>query len=438
MASFWDKWFKKPEKQNTYSLADILSGIAPIYTNGFGNNVYASDVVQQAIYAIVTELKKLDPVHVRKTVNDSDYVSVSGQVQNILDAPNPLMTTSDFIEKIAWTLLLNYNAFVYPIWEGDKLTGLYPLQPSRVEFDPDYGGTGKTWVRFTFPNGYVGEMPYDDVIHLRYRFSVSEFMGGNESGNPDFAPLLDTLKLNDTLLKGLAKALNIQTSVNGLIKIKRMADYEEQVAKVKEFEKKLQANESGMLVQDISAEYVPLAKQVNLLDEKVLEFIDKKILRTFGVSIPIVNGDYTAAQYEAFYQKTLEPIVKSLGQAFTKGIFSKRQSNGFNNKIVFYTKELIFMNTDQKIKLFDILVDSESCFKNEMRTAFGLRPLKELEGQLAASSNKTNAENNKDDKNGGDNGKTDEGEQEPVKDADGANNGLASDENDKNGGVSNE
>ena len=108
-----------------------------------------------------------------------------------------------------------------------------------------------------------------------------------------------------------------------------------------------------------------------------------------------MNGDYTAAQYEAFYQKTLEPIIKSMSQAFTKGIFSKRQTQGFKNKIVFYTKELIFLNTDQKIKLFDILVDSESCFKNEMRVAFGMRPLKELEGQLAASSNKTNAENNK-------------------------------------------
>lgn len=435
--AFWSKWFRKSEKQINYSLADILSGVAPIYTNGFGNNVYASDVVQQAIYAIVTELKKLDPVHVRKTINDSDYVSVSSDIQRVLDNPNPLMTTSDFIEKVAWTLLLNYNAFIYPIWEGEKLKGLYPLQPSQVEFDTDYGGTGKTWVRFTFPNGYKGDMPYEDVIHLRYRFSVSEFMGGNESGNPDFAPLLDTLKLNDTLLKGLAKSLNIQTSVNGLIKIKRMADYDDQVKKVEEFEKKLQANESGMLVQDISAEYVPLTKNVNLLDEKVLEFIDKKILRTFGVSIPIVNGDYTAAQYEAFYQKTLEPIVKSLGQAFTKGIFSKRQASGFNNKIVFYTKELIFMNTDQKIKLFDILVDSESCFKNEMRTAFGLRPLKELEGQLAASSNKTNAENNKDDKQGKNGGAVKDEEQDDGQDS-GENNGLASDENgDNDGGIAN-
>lgn len=389
---FWSKLFRKPEKDKKINWEDILSGIAPIYSNGFGTNIYASDVVQQAIYSIVTELKKLDPVHVRKAAGDNDFVSVAGSIQNALDNPNPLMTTSDFIEKIAWTLLLNYNAFIYPIWNGDTLVALYPLQPSKVDFSQD--GAGKLWITFTFPNGYEGEVAYDDIIHLRYRFSVSEFMGGNEYGQPDFKPLLETLKLNDTLLKGLAKSLNIQTTINGVVKIKNMVNYDDQIAKVKEFEKKLQANESGILPIDISAEYTPITKQVNLLDDKVLEFIDKKILRTFGVSIPIVNGDYTVEQYQAFYQKTLEPIVKSLGQAFTKGIFTKHAATGFNNKIVFYAKELIFMNTTQKINLFNLLVDSGSCYKNEMRVAFGLKPINELQGQIATSSNKQNAENN--------------------------------------------
>lgn len=392
---FWSKIFKKPEKPIIYNLEDYLNGVVPIYSSGFGNNIYASDVVQQAVYSIVTELKKLDPTHVRAVESKIDFVSVAGNIQNVLDAPNPLMPTSDFIEKIAWNLLLNYNAFIYPLWEGDTLKGLYPLQPKLVEFDANYGGTGNTWIRLHFANGVKHDMPYEDIIHLRYRYSMSDYMGGNEQGQPDFGPLIETLKLNDTLLKGLAKSLNIQTSINGVAKLKTMVNTDDQIKRVKEFEKKLQSNESGILPLDISAEYIPITKQVQLLDATTLEFIDKKILRTFGVSIAIVNGDYTAAQYEAFYQKTLEPIIKSMSQAFTKGIFSKRQTQGYKNKIVFYTKELIFLNTDQKIKLFDILVDSESCYKNEMRTAFGLRPLKELEGQLAASSNKTNAENNK-------------------------------------------
>lgn len=418
--AWFDKVFNKtPEKQLSYNYADILSGIAPLYSSGFGNDIYASDVVQQAIYSIVTELKKLDPVHVRKVAANSEFVEVLDSVQNVLENPNPLMTTSDFIEKVAWILLLNYNAFIYPLWEGDKLKALYPLQPTLVEFDADYGGSGEMWVRFHFANGYTGDVPYENIIHLRHKYSTSEFMGGNESGNPDFAPLLETLNLNDTLLKGLAKSLKMQTSINAVAKLKTMVNYDDQIAKVAEFEKKIQANESGILPVDISTEFIPITKQIQMLDATTLEFIDKKIFRWFGVSIAIVNGDYTAAQYEAFYQKTLEPMVKSWGQAFTKGIFSKRQTQGFKNKIVFFAKELVFMNTDQKIKLFDILVDSAACYANEIRAAFGLRPLKALEGVIATSSNKNNAMNNA----------TDNGE----------NNGLASGENaDNDGGINNE
>ena len=51
---FWSKIFKKPEKQITYSLEDYLSGVIPIYSSGLGNNIYSYDVVQQAIYSIVT------------------------------------------------------------------------------------------------------------------------------------------------------------------------------------------------------------------------------------------------------------------------------------------------------------------------------------------------------------------------------------------------
>ena len=395
--SFFDKLinsFRKPDKQINYNLDDILSGYAPIYSNGYGKSVYASDVVQQAVYSIITELKKLDPVHERKTKDDKGFINVEGDIQRVLDAPNPLMTTSDFIEKIAWTLLLNYNAFVYPLWEKDTLKALYPLQPVLVEFDTDYNGSDQTWVRMHFRNGDCYDMPYENLIHLRYKFSSSEFMGGNEQGQPDFAPLQETLKLNETLLKGLAKSLKIQTSINGVAKIKTMASYDEQVKKVKEFEQKLQTSESGILPIDLGSEYIPITKQVQLLDATTLEFIDKKILRTFGVSIAIVDGDYNTAQYEAFYQKTLEPIVKSLSQAFTKGLFSNRAALGFNNRIVFYEKEMIFLSMEQKIKAIDILVDSASIEKNEARALLGLRRKKEYDGQIAASSNKTNADNN--------------------------------------------
>ena len=53
------------------------------------------------------------------------------------------------------------------------------------------------------------------------------------------------------------------------------------------------------------------------------------------------------------------------------------------------------MSTSQKLELFKMLVDTASCFKNELRTSFGAAPLEEFVGEIAMSSNKTNAENNR-------------------------------------------
>lgn len=379
-------WFKKKaKKQNNLTIADYINGYYPSYSQ-FGSDIYASDVVQQAIFSIVNELKKLDPVHIRKSKGLD--VQVSGNIQSVLDNPNPLMTTSDFIEKMAWNLLLNYNSFAYPMWDGDTLKAIYPLQPSYVEFKQDLAN--EIYVSFRFPNNVEATVPYSYVIHIRYKYSVSEFMGGDIEGQPDNKPLLETLNLNDTLLKGLAKSLKMQTSVQGILSMKTMVNSDAQIAMVKDFEKKLNASASGILTTDINNTFTPISKSAQLIDKNTLEFIDKKIFRWFGTSIAIVDGDYTPAQYNSFYQKTLEPIIKSFNEAFTKGLFSRRET-GFNNKIKFYTNELQFMNNDQKLQLFTLLSNQGGVFINEIRTSFGLRPDPELDGVRCQSLNFVNA-----------------------------------------------
>lgn len=387
---FLEKIFPKKKSSSGYNWNYFLNDINPVGADGFGNNVYASDVVQQAVYAIVKEMKKLDMVHIRKV--DGDVIPVEDSIQRCLENPNPIMTPSDYIERITWQLLLNYNAFIYPLWEGNSLVGLYPLQPMYVDFLED-AKTGEVWVQFEFANGYKSSVKYSNVIHLRYRYSgANEFLGGGADGKPDYKPLLETLKINDTMTKGLAKALNIQTSVNGIVKIKTMLNKDEQMKEVKEFEEKLKSNSSGLLPLDISSEYIPVTKQVNFLDNNVLEFLDRKVLRYWGVSIPIINGDYTKEQYEAFYQTALEPIVKTFTEGHTKGVFSSKASFGFGNKIAFYPQDLIFLNTTQKLEMVRMLGDSGSIYENEKRTAFGLRPLPELTGVRMQSLNYVNVE----------------------------------------------
>lgn len=391
--------FKKTKPNINY--AKMLNGYTPIFSQ-FGQDIYASDVVQQAIACLVTELTKANPFHIKQS--GSDLVPVeNSEIQKLLDQPNERMTQTDFFEKVYWQLFLNYNSFIIPTYykdiKGNKhYTGLYPIQPTNVTFlqDPE----GKLGIEFTFRNGYKTMLAYSDVIHIRYRYSINEFMGGNEFGQPDNRALLKTLELNNTLLQGVAKALKSSFSINGVIKYNTLMDDGKMENNIKEIEKKLANNESGFLPLDIKGEYIPLQNKIQLVDATTLKFIDEKILRNIGVSLPILTGDYTKPQYEAFYQKSLEPILKRTGESFTKTMFTNREK-GFKNKVMMYPHELIFMDTSQKIELFDVLVDSASCYKNELRTAFGMRPLPELAGQIAMSSNKANAENNKIKKDGG-------------------------------------
>ena len=385
--------FKKQKENKKY--ASMLNGWAPIFSQ-FGNDIYASDVVQQAISCIVTEMKKLNPQHIRETSGDQIPI-VDSITQRLLSQPNERMTTSDFLEKVFWQLFLNFNSFIIPTYTKNsdgtkKYTGFYPIQPTNVTFLQD--PSGKLFVKFRFINGYETTLRYSDVIHIKYRFSVNEFMGGDESGQPDNKALLKTLDLNNILLQGVAKALKSSFAINGVIKYNTLMDDGKMDENIARIEEKLANNESGFLPLDIKGEFIPLQNKIQLVDATTLKFIDEKILRHFGVPLAILTGDYTKSQYEAFYQKTLEPLIINISQAFTMNLFTDREKS-FGNKIVFYPHELIFMDTSQKIELFDLLVDSASCYQNELRTAFGMRPLPELVGKIAMSSNKTNAENNK-------------------------------------------
>lgn len=389
-----DLLHRKPKETK---FAPSLNGWLPIYSQ-FGTNIYASDVVQQCLKCIVDEMKKLNPTHIR--YQDNDPVPIKGSsVQDVLNDPNPLMTTSEFLEKIMWLLLMNYNVFILPVYYTwtDKNTGtekryyeyLYPLKPTQVDFLEDANGT--LYVHLFFENAYDTTIPYDSLIHIRYNFSVNEYMGGNELGEPDHRALLETLNLNKQLLDGIAKAMKASYAINGVVKYNTLMDDGKTEAALKELEQKLLKNESGFLPLDLKTDFTPLPRNTQLVDENTLKFIDNKILRNWGVPLCILTGDYTKEQYEAFYQKTLEPLIISISQGFTKKIFTKREK-AFGNKIELYPKDLIFMTMEQTLEMIKELSPTGALFENEKRVALGLRPLPQLAGLRYMSLNWINAD----------------------------------------------
>ena len=102
------------------------------------------------------------------------------------------------------------------------------------------------------------------------------------------------------------------------------------------------------------------------------------ILRHFKVSLPILQGDYTKAQYESFYQNCIEPLSNSFSEAFTKTLFTEREKE-FGNQIKFYANKLLFMTVGESLEFANLGVSAGIATKNEIRDIFGYPPLSDEE-----------------------------------------------------------
>lgn len=369
--------------------AGTMNGTTPIYS-AFGRDVYASDVVTQATACVTDEIKKLAPAHVITRGMDIEPVGAGDNRQRILNAPNHYMTTSDFLARVMYAYFSKYNAWIVPTYRTDKdgrrtYTGLYPVDPAGgVTFVED--ATGMLFVQLRFANEpEPWTLPYSDIIHLRRNYGADEYMGGGPGGIGDERGLLTTLDINHQMLQGISRTMKSSQAINGIVKYGSIIGKAQTEEAAKEWEEKLRNNSSGVMVMDLQSQYIPVARDLKMVDAATLKFIDEKILRHFGVPLCILTGDYNKAQYEAFYQKTIEPIIIQLSQEFTRVLC--HEADGRGHKIQFFAKELIFMSTDQKINMINLLAPTGAMFENEKRAAFGLHPLPELAGKRYQSLN---------------------------------------------------
>lgn len=368
----------KQDKQNM-QYAKFLDGYAPIFSQ-FGQNIYASDVVQNCIDVIATECSKLMPKHIR-TDNKGMQRTVNSSLNRLFKfAPNELMTTKEFLEKIIWLLEMNYNAFIYPVYETlydannkpyTNYTAFYPLDPRMVDFIQD--STDKLFVKLRFQSGDEFTIAYSDIIHLRKKFSVNPIMGGGYNGQPDNEALLKVLEINDTVLQGIGKAIKTTLSIRGILKINTMLDDDKQKAEREKFESLMASGQTGILPMDLKGDYTPLTIDPKLTDKDTMEFLDNKVLRYMKVPLCILTGDFSDDQFQAFYEKTLEPLIISLGQAFSKTIFTQREQD-VGNEIIFYPQRLLFTNVQNKIAVADILGNRGALTNNELLDLFGYPP----------------------------------------------------------------
>ena len=378
----WYNFWKKNNHDKSGQVMITQNG-SYARVGSFGDNLLSSDTVQQCIAAIAKEMKKLEPRHVRFNETKTTCSLVNDDLNKLLKKPNGNMTTSDFLEKIMWILYARDNCFIYPEYDGltsdaygalkrkYKSFRVILYQDVELQIDKDDKIVN---VKFYYPDGSTLLIPYSNAIHLKRNFGLNDVFGGDKFGRPNNEALLKTVQISHNLLESVEEGINASYAINGILKYNTMLADDKIAAAIDAFNESLEKNKSKIVGLDMKAEYVPIKKDVKMVDKDTLDFLDKKILRNYGVSQNILDGTATAEEKRAFYETTLEPLITSLNQAFTNCLFTEGElSRG--NEIVFYYNKAETMTNQQKIEQITIMSNVGAITRNEIRELLGYPPM---------------------------------------------------------------
>lgn len=342
----------------------------------FGDNVLKSDVVMICIDRIASQCAKLKGRYIKVDENGIQ-TEKNGPITFCLKRkPNELMTPYQFLYKAVSLLLLNDNAFVYPLYDKSDLTlkGLYPINPIIVE--PIEYDDGSHTYKFYFEDGSNYEIPTENVIHLRRFYYKSDFFGGSNSSG-DHEALLKTVKTNDALLQGVNAAIQTSFKIKGILKINGMLKEVDKMKQLDEFQRailKATEGDSSIVPMDTKAEYVPLTADPKVVESTTLDFVQSKILDYYGVSKAVFSNNYDENEYNSFYESTIEPLAIQLSEAFSLGLLTDNQLER-GEEIIFFSERLQYASWNTKVGAIEKLMGLGIMSLNELRALLGLEPI---------------------------------------------------------------
>lgn len=366
-------------------LTEVLSDSRAVFSS-FGNNIYFSDFVNNCIDRIATEISKIVVVSV--TEKDAGISRQNDDITRLFKyQPNPLQSTKDFLAACEWLRRKHMNAFIYPQseivtsangQEYRRYTAFYPLNPVSAELG--HFEDGRWAIHFTWHDGSADTLPYDSIVHMKWRRGVSMLMGGgNDFGMPDDASTLRSLKTLDEILQGLPKMIASSLNLNGVLSVKTVVEKKALEQAAKDFESRIFKSDSGIVAVGLEGDYVPIQKNFPAVPETVLKFLKDIIRERYGVSEAILSGDYDGKQHAAFYQTCIEDFIVEFEQTFSERLFTQREKD-VGHRIKCYYSRVAYMDAAEKRELAQLARDTGLMTINEMRELYGMTPLPNGEG----------------------------------------------------------
>lgn len=326
----------------------------------FGGDIFASELVRASIRPLAEFSSKAE-------AKSSDET-----IAKILNKrPNIYMNGKDFLYKVRVRTELYNNCFIY-IQRDDrnKVIGFYPVPYSMFEALEYLNGL---FIRFTFANGTILVLPWDDLAIIRKDYNKSDIAGDDNTA------ILNTLSLLKTVNEGMANSIKSTANLRGILKSTKAMLSPIDVKKQKDafVEDYLNLeNEGGIASLDSTQEFTPITMSPMTATYEQTKEIRETVYRYFGVNDDIVMCNLTGDKLETFYEMKIEPFLVMLSTELTSKVYPDKKASN-DNYIIFEANKLQFASLDKKIQMYKEVVLYGGMTINEWRLACNMPPLED-------------------------------------------------------------
>lgn len=340
----FDKFF--PNKKNQNPAVDgyfsLLTGYTPSFTTHDGG-VYEMELTRACIHSFASHVSKLLP-----TVTGADAKGI----QKILDwKPNMLMTSAQFLYKVATIYEAQNTCFIIPILDKyERITGYYPVLASRVEL---VKVKGQPWLRYTFADGKKGAMELERCGVVSKFLYKNDFVG---ESNAAMNPTLQLMHLQDQgIEEGIKNSASFRfyATTSNFVKASDLK---------KEREKftldNLSADSGGgmLLFPNTYTNVTQITTTPQIVDPEQMKIINTRVFDYFGTNEDILQNKAVGDVWNAYYEGKIEPLAIQLSQTMTCMSYTNLElSHG--NQITWSANRLQYLSTRDKLDMTTQMFD---------------------------------------------------------------------------------
>lgn len=330
----------KAKQDATYfqTLTESCPNFAP-----FTGTVYEQELTRAAIDRFAMACSKLKP--------ECSAPSKPHVEKMVRTRPNPQMTWSTFMTRLATIHEVDCMAYIVPIFSRDmsRITGVFPLKCDYAEI-LEYAG--EPWIRFSFPTGE------DAAIELRHVGLLARYPYNSDYFSEPHC-INSTMDLINAQQKALKQAIKNGAAVRWIGAVSGRVHEDDLKAKRKRFVEDNfgEDNEGGLLIYDGTfTNLKQVEPQSFVIDEKEMARIEANVFYYFGTNKEILTNSFNETQWSAYYEGRIEPFAVRVGEALTNMLFTPvEQMHG--NSISFSSNRLQYATTSDKNTIISNMLD---------------------------------------------------------------------------------